>query len=102
MSSTRLGEVAARDAVDRPAQVDVLDRRVLGVEAGADLEQRRDAPVDRDRARVGLDDAGEQLEQRRLARAVAPDDADGLPVRDLERDAVERRELVVDARAGRG
>ena len=67
------------------------------MEAGPDLEQRRDAAVDRDRCRVGLDDAGEQLEQRRLARAVAADDADGLAVRDLERDAVERRELVVDA-----
>ena len=45
------GEIAAGDAVDRAAQVDVLDRRVLGVEAGADLEQRRDAAVDRDAAR---------------------------------------------------
>ena len=94
-----LGQIAARDAVDRAAQVDVLDRGVLGVEAGSDLEQRRDAAVDRDAARVGLDDAREQLEQRRLAGAVAADDADGLAVRDLERDAVERRELVVDAAA---
>ena len=69
------------------------------MKARPDLEQRRDAAVDGDAPGIGLDDAREQLEQRRLARTVAPDDADGLPVRDLERDAVERCELVVHAAA---
>ena len=83
-------ELLARHAVDRPAQEDVLDRGVLGVEARADLEQRGDAAARPRSCPVGLEDAGEQLEQRRLAGAVAADDADRLAGRDVERDVVER------------
>ena len=48
------------------------------------------APVDL--ARVGLDDAGEDLEQRRLAGAVFSDQAVRFPFGDGERDAAQRRD----------
>ena len=43
---------------------------------------------------VRLEDAGHALQQRRLARAVVPDDAEHLALLDVERDVVEGDELV--------
>ena len=57
----------------------------LRVEAGADLEQRADPPVDLGPSRAGLGDPRQDLEQRALAGAVAADDAEGLALLDLER-----------------
>jgi hypothetical protein len=57
------------------------------VEAGAELEQGRDAPADVDRPARRLDDLADQLQQRRLAGAVAADEADRLPRLRVQRDA---------------
>ena len=87
-------ELRARHPVERAREEDVLDGRVLGVEAGAELEQRRDAPVDRDAAAIGREDAREHLEQRRLARAVRSDDTERLAARDGEREVVGGTQLL--------
>ena len=65
------------------------------MEAGAELDERGDAAVDRDRAFVGPRDAGDALEQRRLARSVAADDAVGAALRHAEGHAAQRRERLV-------
>ena len=70
---------------------DVLARGELGVEADAELDERRDPPGHPDPARVGAVDAGEDLQQRALARAVAPDDPEELALVDVERDAPSAR-----------
>ena len=63
-----------------------------------ELDERGQPPGDPDRAGVGPVDAGEQLQQRALAGAVAADDAEELALADLEGDAVERLQLAVLAR----
>ena len=47
-------------------------------------EQRGDAPVDRDLASARREGAADQLQQGRLAGAVATDDADGLAAADVQ------------------
>jgi hypothetical protein len=47
------------------------------------------AVADEDLARVGLDEAAQDVQQRRLAGAVRPDDAEHLPGLDRERYGVE-------------
>src|SRR6185295_1900953 len=49
-----------------------------------DFKQARHAPIQLDAPERRLSDARKDLEQRRLARAVASDDADDLTRRDLE------------------
>src|SRR5262249_31745031 len=71
---------------DRAVQIDVLPSRELGMEPDPDLEQRADAAVDIRVAVRRLRDAGENLQQRRLACAISADDADHLTRHDLERD----------------
>ncbi len=72
----------ARQAEDRGVEVDVLPAGEVGVEAGAELEQRGEPTATVDGARGGLDDAADDLEQRALARAVVPDQSDGRAGRD--------------------
>ena len=60
------------------------------MEARPDLEQAADASADLRAALGRRRDAGEDLQQCGLARAVAPDDAEHLPVRDVEGDLPER------------
>ena len=48
-------------------------------------------PEDADRAAVGLAQAGDRLDGRRLAGAVRPEDAEDLALLDGERDAVDGR-----------
>jgi hypothetical protein len=48
-------------------------------------------------AAVGGERSGDDLEERGLARAVAPDDAHDLAAPDLERDVAERLEALVPA-----
>ena len=87
-------QLRARHPVERPREEDVLDRRVLRVEARSQLEQRRDAAVDGDAPVVRRQDAGQHLQQRRLAGSVRPDHAEGLAVRDRERQVVGRAQLL--------
>ena len=56
------------------------------MKAGAELEHRRDLPTDDDLARSGLQDAGDALEQGRLAGAVPSDNPERLAGVDLELD----------------
>jgi hypothetical protein len=82
---------------DGAVQVDVVAAGELGVEAGADLEQRADGAADPSLARGRDGDAREDLEQRRLARAVVADDADRLPPVDPERHVAKGPELLAVA-----
>ncbi len=69
-------DLAAAHAKDRGAQEDVLATGQFRMKAGTDLDERRQPPVDRHTAAGRRGDAGQQLEQRALASAVPPDDAD--------------------------
>ena len=60
------------------------------MKARAHFQQRPDAPVHIGVALGRLGDARENLQQRALARAVAPDDAHDLAVLDLERHVLQR------------
>ena len=91
---------AAADVLLGEAQHDAVDENVLAagnlrMEAGAQLDQRRDAAVDLDAALGGTRDAGHALEQRALAGSVAADHAVGAALRDGERHAAKRLERFV-------
>ena len=88
-----LAHVRALEAVDRAVEEDVLAAGHVGVEAGAELEQRADAPTDVDTAGRRLDDPGEQAQKRRLAGTVASDETDRAPGVDVEGDVIERPHL---------
>ena len=75
----------ALEAENGPVQIDVLASGELGVEAGAELEQRSDSALHGNRPGRRLDDPGDEPEQRRLARAVAADQADCLTRRERRR-----------------
>src|SRR5690242_8710976 len=61
----------------------------LGMEAGADFEERADAAVDFRPAFGGASDAGEDLEQRGFAGAIAADEAENFAFVDVERNVFE-------------
>ena len=88
-------DLLARQTEDRPVQEHVLPATQLGMEAGAQLQQRREAATDRHRALLGKEDPSEALEHRALARAVRADDPERRATRDLERHVLQREELVV-------
>ena len=73
--------LARREPHHHAVERDVLVRGELGVEADPELDAGRDPAGDPDRPGVGAIDAGEQLEQRALAGAVAADDAEELDPR---------------------
>ena len=83
------------ESEDRRVQVDVLAPGEVAVEARAELEQRGDAAVLHDRPRGGPHDPGHALEQRRLARAVVAEEAEGLALVDVDGHVLERPELLV-------
>src|SRR3954463_13427770 len=56
---------------------------------------RKALAVDADRAPIGLVEAREQVQQRRLARPRRASDSDELARADLERDALQSERLVV-------
>ena len=86
-------DLATLHPEDRAVQVDVLAAGELLVEAGSDLEQAPDAAADLGAALGRERDPREDLEQRRLARAVASDDAQDLALGHLERDVAKRPDL---------
>src|SRR5438552_4071547 len=63
------------------------------MKAGAELEQRGEAAAHRDLALGRIGGAGDEPQERRLARAVLADDADGLAAMDVEADVAQRPEL---------
>ena len=89
------GDLALRQPEHGAVDEDVLAPRDLRVEAGPELDQRGDAAGGLEAAGGRLEDAGDQLEQGRLARAVAADDAERLAARDLERDVLDRGDGLV-------
>ena len=90
-------DLLAAHAVEGGVDVDVLPAGQVGVEAGAELQQRRESAADADLAGGRGEDAGDALEQRRLARAVVAEDAERLALLDRDVDPVERLELLVVA-----
>ena len=97
----QLAHACAREAVDRAVQVDVLAAGEVGVEAGAELEQRRDAAARLDAPAGRLDDPRDEAQQRRLAGAVAADEADGVARLGRERDVAQRLHVARTAPAAR-
>src|SRR5581483_8044623 len=88
-------DLLAREPEDRAVEVDVLATAELGVEPGAELEQRRHATVDRDPPAIGSQDVGDALEHRALPRAVLADEPEARALFDLEAHVAQRPELVV-------
>ena len=88
-----LADLRALQPVDRAVQEDVLAAGEVGVEAGAELEQRADPAADGDAALGRLDDPGDQAQQRRLAGAVPADEPDRLARLDRERDVAQRQDV---------
>ncbi len=77
ISSKRFCDLALGQAEHDAVDEDVLAAGNLGMEAGAELDERGDRPLHRHRAGRRLRDAGHQLERRALARPVSADDAEG-------------------------
>ena len=91
-------DLAARAAEQQGVQVDVLEAGQLVVEAGAELQDRRQVPAHRRNAGGGLQDPRDHLEQRALAGAVAAHDPQRLAAVDAEIDVAQRPELLVGQR----
>ena len=89
-----LVHVALGHPHQRTVQVDVLPAGQVLLEAGTQLQQPGQLAPHGHLAIRGLQHAADALEQGRLARAVAAQDADGLPFPDGQRDAVERPEVL--------
>ena len=95
------GDLLARQAERGGVDLDALAAGHVGLEAGAEREQRRDASAHRDVPLGRVGGAGDEAQQRRLAGAVLPDDADGLAAVDVEADVAQRPEVALAlARAG--
>ena len=82
--------LAWREPHHDPVEHDVVARREVLVEADAELDERRQSPVHPDPPAVDAVDAGEALQQRALAAAVAPGDAEELAAAHVEGDVVQR------------
>ena len=93
-----LGDLVARQAERGGVDLDALAAGHVGLEAGAERQQRRDAAAHRDVPFGRVGGAGDEAQQRRLARAVLPDDADGLAAMDVEADVAQRPEVARCAR----
>ena len=79
----------------RRVHEDVLDAGELRIESGAELEQRRDSTFKPNRSVRRFECAGDDLQQRRLARAVWTNDAGGCAGFDFETDVAERPEFAM-------
>ena len=86
-------DIGAAEALDRAVQEHVLAAGEVEVEAGAELEERADAALGADAPRGRPDDPRDDAQQRRLARAVAADQAHGLAPSDLGGDVAERPDV---------
>ena len=75
-------------------QKDILPRCHFLVEARTELDHRRDLAAHLHRALIRLQDPGDRLQQRTLARAVGSDQAPGLPLLHMEVDILQRQELL--------
>ena len=89
-----LADFMFRHAQDGAVHVDVLAACHLGVEAGADLEQRPDASTGTDGAGGGGGNFGEDLQQGALAGTVLADDAYHVALLDFEVDVLQGPHVV--------
>src|SRR5262249_44910693 len=80
---------------------DVFAAGEFGVESGSKFEEGGDAAGGFDEAFGGLQDAGDDLEQRALAASVGADETERFAPLDVEGDVAERPEIGVE-RAGAG
>ena len=87
-------DLGAAHAEDGAVEIDVLASGELGMKASADLEQAGDAALDGDAPLARLGDARQDLQERRLAGAIAPDDAEHLAALDLEAHVLQRPEFL--------
>ena len=85
-----LPELTTGEADEHAADEQVLEPGQVPVEAGRQVDERRDGPVGGDGASSRRDDAGDRLEQGRLARSVLADHADDLPGIEGERHVPQR------------
>jgi hypothetical protein len=92
---------AARDPVHGGVHQDVVLGREIGVEPGAELEQRDDPPETGDASLGRAGDAGDHLEQRGLPCPVRADDPQDRPRRDRERHVPQRPQITSLAHAPR-
>ena len=77
-----------------PIEKDVVHGVELGIPADAQLENRRDRGACVDATPIGRIHAAHDLQQRALARPVAPHDAERFAAPDVEADAVEHLEAL--------
>ena len=83
------------EAENGPVQVDIIAPAEFRVEARAQLEQRRNAPVHGDVSRGGMHDAGHHLQQGALARSVFADNTESFTALDVEIDIAQRPKIAV-------
>ena len=93
--------LARREAHHDPVEHDVVARGQILVEADAELDEGRQAPVHPDPPAVDAVDAGQALQQRALAAAVAPGDPEELARAHVEGDVAQRFERLVAGAAQR-
>src|SRR5262245_17702205 len=90
-----LAELLLAHAEDRAIEEDVLPTGELGMEAGAQLEERGDLAVGLDPALFRAEDVSHALQQLALARAVLADEREGRPFGHVEGHVAQRPELLV-------
>ena len=90
------------EAQDGSVEVNVVAPAELGIETRAEFEQRRHAPVHRNASGSGLQNAGDDLQQRTLAGAVLAHDAERFAALDFKRDVAERPKIAVAVEAIEG
>src|SRR5262249_13118101 len=87
-------DLGTRHAEDSAVEKNVLASGELGMKASADLEQAGDAAGDGDAPLARLGDARQDLQECRLASAIAADDAEHLAALNLEAHVLQRPEFL--------
>lgn len=77
------------EAEDGGVDVDVLASGEDGVEAGPEFDEGTEASTAADGPAIGLDEAGDELEEGGFAGAVGPDQPEAFPAPQLEGDILE-------------
>ena len=81
-------DLLAGHAEDGPVEEDVLPASQVGMKPRADLNQSGEAPVHGHPAEGWLHDPGQQLQDRALACAIAPDDRERFAAVDFKGDVL--------------
>ena len=89
-------DFGAAQSHDFAVQEDVFAAGEFGVESRAQFQQRGDAPARHHASLGGLQDAGDDLQQRALAGPVGPYQRQRLAFFDLEADIAQRPKIAVE------